>query len=203
MCIDGHFIKVKKKKHKKLTPNCFLKKKKEQKQKPTRSNEKINNEHPKNRRKRKLTVQTKSKKREKKEEVKHVSKQRKKKSKKKKPSMLVNRERKKNQRKKKAKHTSKQRKNKIKEKWKKREAKTLEVKSNVRKYFWKFILWAFSYQFFLNFRKKILRSYHLFFFILIQPNTLPKQNKKKKILIFSPKFSLHHVSPLNKHTPKS
>ena len=117
--------------------------------------------------------------------------------------MLVNRERKKNQRKKKAKHTSKQRKNKIKEKWKREKRRHWRWKSNVSKYFWKFILWAFSYQFFLNFRKKILRSYHLFFFILIQPNTLPKQNKKKKILIFSPKFSLHHVSPLNKHTPKS
>ena len=32
---------IKKKKHKKLTQNCFLKKKKEQKQKPTKINEKI------------------------------------------------------------------------------------------------------------------------------------------------------------------
>ena len=44
--------------------------------------------------------------------------------------------------------------------------------------------------------EKIHRPHHLFFILLIQPNTL----QKSFLPIFSPKFSTHPISPPNKHT---
>ena len=43
---------------------------------------------------------------------------------------------------------------------------------------------------------KTPRVYHLFSFLSTQPNTI----KNVFFPIFSPKFSIHHISPQNKHT---
>ena len=62
----------------------------------------------------------------------------------------------------------------------------------------------FSLQFSLYFREKTFWwvrgentwTHHLFSFLPTQPNTL----KKAFLLIFSPKFFIHLISPPNKHT---
>ena len=62
----------------------------------------------------------------------------------------------------------------------------------------------FSFQFSLHLEEKTFwwawrentQVHYLFSFIPTQPNTL----KKVFLPIFSPKFSIHSISPLNKHT---
>ena len=61
----------------------------------------------------------------------------------------------------------------------------------------------FSLQFSFHFGghgEKILEPHHLFSFIPIQPNILKKVFLPIFLLIFPPKFSIHFISSLNKHT---